>query len=83
MLKVVKRTTVYLDEVDNSKGYVMKGFKGDFITARQVDGKYIWVRLTPGKTTKPVHKYDTVQDAIEDKLNNGYEVYQFTEAELR
>lgn len=83
MLRVIKRTTVYLDEVDCSKGYVMKGFKGDFITARQVDGKFIWVRLTPGKTTKPVHEYDTIQDAIEDKLNNGYEVYQFTEAEVR
>lgn len=77
MLKVVIRTERYLDEISRSKGYVMKGRKGDFISARQVDGKFIWVRLTPGKTTKPVHMYDTLTDAIKDKLANGYDIYEY------
>lgn len=77
LLKVEVRTTRYLDEISRNKGYVMKGRKGDFISARQVDGKFIWVRLTPGKTTKPVHSYNTLTDAIKDKLDAGYEVYEY------
>lgn len=82
MKKVVVRTTVYLDETSSDKGYVMRGNKGDFITARDVNGKFIWVRLTPSKTTKPVHEYNTIQEAIEDKINRGYEVYEYSKAEL-
>ena len=82
MLQVVKRTKVYLDEVDTSKGYVMKGNKGDFILARTTDDKYSFVRLTPGKTTKPVNAYASAQKAIEAKIEAGYEVFQYTKAEL-
>ena len=82
MKKVVERKEVFLEEVDGSKGYVMKGSKGDFILARDTYGDYIWVRLTPGKVTKPVHTYDGPQEAIKDKLNKNYKVYEFTKAEL-
>lgn len=82
MKKVVEKKEVFLEEVDGSKGYVMKGFKGDFILARDADKRYIWVRLAPGKVTTPVHIYDTIQEAIKDKLDNNYEVYEFTKAEL-
>lgn len=82
MKKVVVRTEVFLDEVTNAKGYVMKGNKGDFIIARDTDGDYIWVRLTPGKTTKPVHAYETIKDAISAKLELGYEVFEYEKAEL-
>lgn len=82
MKKVVERKEVFLEEVDGSKGYVMKGFKGDFILARDTYGDYIWVRLTPGKVTKPVNTYNDPQEAIKDKLAEGYEVYEFTKAEL-
>lgn len=82
MKKVVERKEVFLEEIDNSKGYVMKGCKGDFILARDVNKNYIWVRLTPGKVTTPVHAYANPQEAIKDKLDNGYEVYEFTKAEL-
>ena len=78
-LKVVVRTERYLDEISRSKGYVMKGQKGDFISARTSDNEFIWVRLTPGKTTKPVHKYPTLTEAIKDKLNKGYEVFEYTD----
>lgn len=82
MRKVVVRTEVYLDEVSNERGYVMKGHKGDFILARDVEGKYIFVRVTPGKTTKPVHKYDTVLEAITAKMEAGYDVFEYDKAEL-
>ena len=82
MRKVVVRTEVFLDEVSNEKGYVMKGHKGDFILARDTNGNYIFVRVTPGKTTKPVHKYSTVLEAITDKMNAGYEVFEYDKAEL-
>ena len=78
-LKVVIRTERYLDEISRSKGYVMHGTKGDFISARTPENKFIWVRLTPGKTTKPVHSYDTLTEAIKDKLDKGYEVEEYTD----
>ena len=82
MKKVVEKKEVFLEEVDGSKGYVMKGFKGDFILARDTYGNYIWVRLTPGKVTKPINIYNDPQEAVKDKLAGGYEVYEFTKAEL-
>ena len=78
-LKVVVRTERYLDEISRSKGYVMKGQKGDFISARTPNNEFIWVRLTPAKTTKPVHKYATLTEAIKDKLDKGYEVFEYTD----
>lgn len=76
-LKVVVRSERYLDEISRSKGYVLHGKKGDFISARTPDNKFIWVRLTPGKTTKPVNAYDTLTEAIEAKINLGYEVEEY------
>lgn len=78
-LKVVMRTERYLDEISRSKGYVMKGNKGDFISARTPDNKFIWVRVTPGKTTRPVNEYETLTEAIKDKLEKGYEVFEYTD----
>ena len=70
---------VTLDELSTNKGYVMLGNKGEFIIARDTDGKYIWVRLNPTKTTaKPVKAFDTLKGAIEDKLNHGYDVFEYT-----
>lgn len=73
---------VLLDNVTTSKGYVFEGNKGSFILAKDTDGKFIWVRLTPGKVGKPVNAYDTVKEAIKAKLNAGFEVYEFENAEL-
>ena len=78
---VAKRddAVVTLDELATNKGYVMVGSKGEFIIARDTNGKYIWVRLNPTKTTaKPVKAFDTLRGAIEDKLNNGYDVFEYT-----
>lgn len=80
-LTVKIRTERYLDEISRSKGYVMHGRKGDFISARTPENKFIWVRLTPGKTTKPVHSYDTLTDAIKDKLDAGYVVEEYESVE--
>ena len=84
MLKVVVRNERYLDEISRKNGYVMVGCKGKFISARTPDNKFIWVRLNPPKTTKPVNEYDTLTDAIRDKISKGYDVYEYTsEHELK
>lgn len=82
MKQVEIRTTVYTDELALDKGYVMRGNKGDFITARDTEGNYIWVRLNPTKSnSKPVHVYDSLQDAVEDKIERGYEVFEYDSLE--
>lgn len=68
---------VLLKDISRSNGYVMKGQKGDFITARTPDNKFIWVRLTPSRTSTPVHAYNTLTEAIKDKLEKGYEVFEY------
>lgn len=83
MLKVVVRKR-YLDEISRQNGYLMIGRKGKFISARTPDNKFIWVRLNPPKTTKPVNEYNTLTEAIKDKISKGYDVYEYTtEKELR
>ena len=63
-------------------GFAFVGDKGTFILARNTDGLFIWVRLTPGKVSKPVHAYDTVKEAIKDKMDAGYTVFAYDDAEL-
>lgn len=77
-LQVVKRTERYLDEISRKNGYYMVGRKGIFISARTPDNDFIWVRLNPPKTTKPVNKYATLTEAIEAKIDAGYDVYEYT-----
>jgi len=71
-------STVLIDNVSKKSGYVMIGNKGDYVLGRDTEGKFIWVRVTPGKTTKPVNAYGTIRDAIEDKIEKGYDVYEYT-----
>lgn len=84
MLKQVVTTTsneVRLDEVSSSKGYVMVGNKANYILAKNQDKKFIWVRVTPSKTaSKPVHTYNDMASAIKDKIDNGYDVFEYESA---
>ena len=74
---------VTLDELSNNKGYVMRGIKGDYIIARDTDGNFIWVRLIPTKnTSKPVHAYATLKEAIKDKIDNGFDVFEYDTVEV-
>ena len=80
---VIERTSeLTLDNCTTSNGYAFDGDKGTFILAKNVDGKFIWVRLTPGKVGKPVHEYATIKDAIKSKMDAGYDVYAFDDADL-
>lgn len=73
--------TLTLDELSTSKGYVMKGRKGDFIIARDANGDYIWVRLNPTKNIAKAHNsFATLKDAIKAKLDKGYDVFEYSEA---
>ena len=81
--EVIERTNeLTLDQVTSANGYAFDGDKGTFILAKDTNGKFIWVRLTPGKVGKPVHAYDSIKEAVKDKMDNGFTVYAFDDAEL-
>lgn len=82
--EVVERTNaLLLDNCTASNGYAFDGDKGTFILAKDTNGKFIWVRLTPGKVGKPVHEYDSIKEAIKAKIDLGFTVYAYDEAEIR
>lgn len=85
MREVVARVeALTVDNLSVNKGYVMKGDKGDFIVARDTFGKYIWVRLNPTKTTaKPVKSYNTLRQAVEEKINKGYKVFEYSDVTVK
>lgn len=79
---LLERTELCLDDVTVNNGYAFEGVNGTFILAKDTNGKFIWVRLAPGKVGKPVHAYDDVKSAIKAKIKDGFTVYQFDDAEL-
>lgn len=80
---VVDRTEeLLLDNCTSNNGYAFEVEKGTFILAKDTEGKFIWVRLTPGKVGKPVHSYDTIKEAIKSKIDLGFEVFAYDNAEL-
>lgn len=79
---LLERAELYLDDVTADKGYAFEGVKGTFILAKDTNGKFIWVRLTPAKVGKPVKAYDDIKSAIRAKIEDGFTVYQFDDAEL-
>ena len=83
MRKVVVSREVSTKDATLSKGYIMKGNKGDFILARDTEGRFIWVRLNPPKITKVFNAYDTLQEALEAKVDDGYEVLEIDEDDIK
>ena len=82
MRKVIVSREVTTKDATLSKGYIMKGDKGDFMLARDAEGRFIWVRLNPPKVTKVFHAYDTLQEALEAKVDDGYEVLEIDEDDI-
>ena len=82
MLKVVIKKERYLDEISRQNGYLMVGCEGKFISARTPENKFIWVRLNPPKITKVFNAYDTLQEALEAKVEGGYEVLEIDEDDI-
>ena len=82
MRKVIISREVTTKDAKLSKGYIMKGDKGDFMLARDAEGRFIWVRLNPPKITKVFHAYDTLQEALEAKVDDGYEVLEIDENDI-
>ena len=82
MRKVIVSREVTTQDATVSKGYIMKGNKGDFMLARDTEGKFIWVRLNPPKITKVFNAYDTLQEALEAKVNADYEVLEIDEDDI-
>ena len=76
MRNVVIQHEVTASNATDKFGYIMQGDKGNFMLAKDTAGKYIWVRLCPPKVSKPVNAYNTLQEALEDKIEQGYTVTQ-------
>ena len=83
MRKVIVSSEVTTKDATVSKGYIMKGNKGDFMLARDTEGRFIWVRLNPPKITKVFNTYDTLQEALEAKIEDGYEVLEIDEDDIK
>lgn len=83
MRKVIVSREVTTKDATLSKGYIMKGNKGDFMLARDTEGRFIWVRLNPHKVTKVFNAYDTLQEALEAKVDDGYEVLEIDEDDIK
>ena len=83
MRKVIVSREVTTKDATVSKGYIMKGSKGDFMLARDTEGRFIWVRLNPPKITKVFNAYDTLQEALEAKINDGYEILEIDEDDIK
>lgn len=83
MRKVIVSREVTTKDATLSKGYIMKGNKGDFMLARDTEGRFIWVRLNPPKVTKVFNAYDTLQEALEAKIDDGYEVLEIDEDDIK
>ena len=82
MRKVIVSRDVTTKDATLSKGYIMKGNKGDFMLAIDTEGRFIWVRLNPLKVTKVFNAYDTLQEALEAKVDDGYEVLEIDEDDI-
>ena len=76
---VKEQAKVTLDNISTKKGYAMVGTKGIYILARTVCDNVSFVKL--GGTTKPVNEYGSLTEAIEDKLNQGFNVFEFDSVE--
>ena len=83
MRKVIVSREVTTKDATVSKCYIMKGNKGDFMLARDTEGRFIWVRLNPPKITKVFNAYDTLQEALEAKVEDGYEVLEIDEDDIK
>ena len=82
MRKVIVSREVTTKDATVSKGYIMKGDKGDFMLARDTEGRFIWVRLNPPKITKVFNAYDTLQEALEAKVNDYYKILEIDENDI-
>ena len=82
MKKVIISREVTTEDATVSKGYIMKGNKGDFMLARDTEGRFIWVRLNPSKITKVFNAYNALQEALEAKVDDGYEVLEIEEDDI-
>ena len=78
--QVVISREVTTENATLDKGYLMVGNNGEFILARTPEDKFIFVRVNAGKVTKAVNAYDTLKEALEDKIEKGYEVFEYKTA---
>ena len=74
---ILQPTVLTVDNATADNGYAFRGDKGVFILSKDTTGKFIWVRVTPGKVAKPVHAYDTIKEALTAKIEKDYAVFAY------
>ena len=82
MRKVIISREVTTNDATLSKGYIMRGNKGDYMLAKDTEGRFIWVRLNQPKITNVYNAYDTLREALEAKVDEGYEVLEIDEDDI-
>lgn len=76
MKTVVETRETTLDNVTTKKVYGFVGSNDElYILGRKPDGKYFFNSIN--KTGKPVNEYETLSEALKDKMDNGFGILEF------
>ena len=76
MKAVVETKETTLDNVTTKKVYGFVGSNNElYILGRKPDGNYFFNSIN--KTGKPVNEYPSLEEALKDKMDNGFDILEF------
>ena len=76
MKTVVETKETTLDNVTTKKVYGFVGSNNElYILGRKPDGNYFFNSIN--KTGKPVNEYSSLEEALKDKMDNGFDILEF------
>ena len=76
MKTVVETRETTLDNVTTKKVYGFVGSNGElYILGRKSDDIYFFNSIN--KTGKPVNEYSSLEEALKDKMDNGFDILEF------
>ena len=75
MKTVIETKKTTLDNVTTKKVYGFVGSNGElYILGRKPDGNYFFNSIN--KTGKPVNEYSSLEEALKDKMDNGFDILE-------
>ena len=76
MKTVIETRETTLDNVTTEKVYGFVGSNGElYILGRKPDCNYFFNSIN--KTGKPVNEYTSLEGALKDKINSGFDILEF------
>lgn len=76
MKVVIEKRETTLEDVTTKKVYGFVGTNGElYLLGRKPDGVYFFNSIN--KTGKPVNEYNTLEEALKNKMDNGFEILEF------